>query len=321
MSKKKKSSKLAQEAIDVVADAKARIHKFFTSANIVALLLSAGVLAVVIIANSTDWVQKVKDATGIWLVRLINSVGWVAAGVCLSKALDMVLVLALRGSAKAVTIERMIHSFVKYLIAIVVLIGILVVWLGKEYITGVLGGVGVLALVIGFGAQKLIGDVIAGVFMVFEGNITVGEYVTIGGWRGRVKEIGVRSTVLVNDAGDEKVFTNSAITEFVNLSRNNSLAVITTYVDYSTPIADTEAALRANMGRLKKNIPDLVEEPEYKGIEEMGADGYLIKIVGKCAENTRMQVQRDMTREIMLIMQENHIIIAYPQMDVHMRKD
>ena len=317
--KRKNDSNLVEGARELLEQTRQRIRKFFTPGNIIAMLVAAGIFAMVIVVNSSAWAQQITDAAGTWLLRLINSVGWVAAGVFLNKALDMALVLILRGSAKAITIERMIHSFIRYLIAIVVVIGILIVWLGEEYITGVLGGVGVLALVIGFGAQKLIGDVIAGVFMVFEGNIAVGDIVTIGGWRGTVKEIGIRSTVLVSDGGDEKVYTNSVITEFVNQSRNTSVAVVTTYIDYATPIAAAEAAILGGLTRIETNIPTLLETPAYKGIEEMGADGYLVKIVGKCTENTRFQTQRDMTRELMLILQENNIVIAYPQLDVHMR--
>ena len=191
----------------------------------------------------------------------------------------------------------------------------------RTAIPGVLGGVGVLALVIGFGAQKLIGDVIAGVFMVFEGNIAVGDIVTIGDWRGTVKEIGVRSTVLVSDGGDVKVFTNSIITEFVNQSINASVAVVTTYVDSATPVEQTEIVIKAGLDTLKANIPTLLETPQYKGIEEMGDNGYLVKVIGKCAEKDRLQTTRDMTRELMLVLQSGGVLIAYPQVDVHMRKD
>lgn len=314
------NDKIVQGAIDIFADTQRRIKRFFTPGNVLALLLAAAIFAMVIVVNSTQWAHKVTDVSA-WLLKAINSVGWVAAGVFCSKALDMILVLVLRGNAKAITIERMIHSFVKYVIAIVVVIGVLVVWLGKEYIAGVLGGVGVLALVIGFGAQKLIGDVIAGVFMVFEGNIAVGDIVTINDWRGTVKEIGIRSTVLVSDGGDEKVYTNSVITEFVNLSRNTSVAVVTTCIDYSTPVEKAEKAILEGLPRMDQRISTLIEVPAYKGIEQMGDNGYLVKVIGKCTENTRFQTQRDMTRELMLILQENGVTIAYPQVDVHTRKD
>ena len=315
-----KENKFKNELDSAIADTKSRIKHFLLPHNFVIMLVAAGALAVVILAHKLGWAEALSG-TGNWLVQLIDSVGWLAGGVFLSKLLDMVLVLALRGSAKAITVERMIHSFIKYVIAIVVVIGILIVWLGKEYIAGVLGGVGVLALVIGFGAQKLIGDVIAGVFMVFEGNIAVGDIVTINDWRGTVKEIGVRSTVLVSDGGDEKVLTNSVITEFVNLSRNASVAVVTANVDYATPVEKTEQVIKEGLGRIYERVPALLGKPDYKGIEEMGDNGYLVKIIGKCPESERFQTQRDLTKELMLLLQEGGVDLAFPQLDVHQRSD
>lgn len=315
-----KDSKLVAGLSDVLADTKSRMRLFLLPHNFIIMLVSLGILAVVVITHTIGWSETISDV-GAGLLKLIDSAGWIAGGVFLGKLLDMILVLILRGSAKAITIERMIHSFVKYVIAIVVVIGILIVWLGKEYIAGVLGGVGVLALVIGFGAQKLIGDVIAGVFMVFEGNIAVGDIVTIGDWRGTVKEIGIRSTVLVSDGGDEKVLTNSVITEFVNQSRNASLAIVTANVDYATPVEVAERVITEGLPRIKERVPDLLEPPVYKGIEEMGDNGYLVKIIGKCPESARFQVTRDMTRELMLLLQEGDVGIAFPQMDIHQRSD
>jgi len=313
--------RIKKDAKDFIEDTKARIKRFCTFKNVAATVIALGIGVLMALSHSLGWADTISETVGDWAVKLIDSVGSIAFGVFLGKALDMLLVLTLRGSAKAITIERMIHSFVKYVIAIIVVIAILIVWLGKEYISGVLGGVGVLALVIGFGAQKLIGDVIAGVFMVFEGNIAVGDIVTIGDWRGTVKEIGVRSTVLVSDGGDIKVLTNSTINEFVNLSRNASVAVVTTYIDYATPIEQTEAVITAGLPTIMSHIPDLLEMPAYKGIEEMGDNGYLIKVIAMCPESKRMQVNRDLTRELMLVLQEGGVLIAYPQVDVHMRNE
>ena len=83
----------------------------------------------------------------------------------------------------------------------------------------------------------------------------------------------------------------------------------------------TEKAVRDGMQRMKEHIPLLLTMPQYVGIEEMAADGYIIKVTAKCAEQDFFQVQRDMTRELMLILQENGVGIAYPQVDVHMRQD
>ena len=315
-----KDPKVVQDAKNIIEDTKARIRKYFTAKNIITLLISAGIVVATILCVAQNWLAT-EDKVITWQLKIIMTIGIVAGGIFLSKGLDLILVLLLRGSARAITIERMIHSFIKYIIAIIAVIIILVVWFGQEYIAGVLGGVGVLALVIGFGAQKLIGDVIAGVFMVFEGYISVGDIVTINDWRGKVIEIGIRSTVLEADNGNIKVFTNSVITEFVNLSRNTTVAVVTTYIDYATPVEQTEQVLAEGMPKIKERIASLTEVPEYKGIEEMGDNGYLIKVIGKCAEGSRFQTQRDLTKEILLLLREGGVTIAYPQIDVHTRKD
>ena len=57
-----------------------------------------------------------------------------------------------------------------------------------------LASAGVLTLVIGLGAQSLVADVVAGLFIVIEGEYLVGDIVVIDGWRGTVKEIGIRTT-------------------------------------------------------------------------------------------------------------------------------
>lgn len=317
---KKQDPKLVQEAKEIFEDTKTRFRKYFTPKNIVMLLVAAGIVVVAIFCFLNEWIP-LEEGTLTWQAKIIMSVAVVAAGVFLSKALDLILVVLLRGSARAITIERMIHSFVKYVIAIIAVIIILVVWFGKEYIAGVLGGVGVLALVIGFGAQKLIGDVIAGVFMVFEGNIAVGDIVTINDWRGTVKEIGIRSTVLEAGNGNIKVFTNSIITEFVNMSKNETLAVVTTYVDYATPVETTEKVLNVGLTSVKSRTPSITDDPQYVGIEEMGDNGYLVKVVAHCHEGERFQAQRDLTREVMLLLQQGNVAIAYPQVDVHTRND
>ena len=318
--KKKQDPKVVQEAKEIFEDTKTRFRKYFTPKNIVMLLVAAGIVVVAVFCFLKGWIP-LEEGTLTWQAKIIMSVAVVAAGVFLSKALDLILVVLLRGSARAITIERMIHSFVKYVIAIIAVIIILVVWFGKEYIAGVLGGVGVLALVIGFGAQKLIGDVIAGVFMVFEGNIAVGDIVTINDWRGTVKEIGIRSTVLEAGNGNIKVFTNSVITEFVNMSKNETLAVVTTCVDYATPVETTEKVLNVGLTSVKSRIPSITDDPQYVGIEEMGDNGYQVKVVAHCHEDERFQAQRDLTREVMLLLQQGNVAIAYPQVDVHTRND
>lgn len=78
---------------------------------------------------------------------------------------------------------------------------------------------GVIGLAVGFGSQKLVKDVISGFFIVVDDLFVVGETVTIGGITGRVQEMGMRVTRLVDPTGKLVILSNGDIGTIVNLSR------------------------------------------------------------------------------------------------------
>lgn len=73
-------------------------------------------------------------------------------------------------------------------------------------------GAGILGLIIGLGAESLIADIIAGIFMVFEGEYQVGDIIVVDGWRGTVEEIGIRTTRIVDTGG--KIYGNKTGVDF-----------------------------------------------------------------------------------------------------------
>lgn len=300
---------------NAITDTKARFTSFFTPSMITNTIVSALFFVAVLVVKGLNLYEQVWNISK-YLCFLLDSVAWIAGGVFLGLMVDLFLVIFMRGSQKAITIERLIHSLLKYIVAIVVVIGLLVVWLGEEYIGGVLGGVGVLALVIGLGAQKLIGDIIAGVFMVFEGNIEVGDIVTIGDFRGTVLEIGIRSTILESVGGDKKVITNSTISEFINMSANLSVVTVTATIQYNMPVENTCNVLNESLTRIKEKCPLLKKMPEFVGVSKIADSGYEVKLFGYCDENDKFQAERDMIKEVLLILQENNIALAYPHIEL-----
>ena len=65
---------------------------------------------------------------------------------------------------------------------------------------------GVLTLVIGLGSQSLVADILAGIFLLMEGNVQVGDVVQVGGFRGYVMDLGIRMTKLFDmDSDDVKI--------------------------------------------------------------------------------------------------------------------
>jgi len=67
-------------------------------------------------------------------------------------------------------------------------------------VAGIFASLGIASLIIGFGAQSLIEDMISGVFIIFEGQYNVGDIIVLDEFRGTVRNIGIRTTS-VEDEG------------------------------------------------------------------------------------------------------------------------
>jgi small conductance mechanosensitive channel len=213
------------------------------------------------------------------------------------------------------TMLSLLDGFVKYACAIAIII--LILKACGVNTTALVASIGVLTLVVGLGAQPLIADIIAGIFIIFEDEYHVGEIVTINDFRGTVMEIGIRSTKLLDAAGNIKIINNSAIGDVINLSRELSLAIVDCDFPYDVPIEFLENILKENFEKIAENIPQIKEGPYYKGVCMYKDSNVTIKIVAKCLEEDRFQVERDLNREYRRIIKENGIDIAYPQVVVN----
>ena len=124
---------------------------------------------------------------------------------------------------RARTVTELLISTVRYLAVIAALVWGLSI-LGVNT-TAVLAGIGIIGLIIGFGAQSLIEDIITGAFIIFEGQYHIGDIIVLDDFRGVVRSVGVRTTTIEDTGGNLKVVNNSDIRNFQNRSRKLSLAV------------------------------------------------------------------------------------------------
>ena len=248
----------------------------------------------------------------------LKSIAIIGIAVTLAIALHYLAKIVFRGK-KARTISRLILSFVKWAIALVAVFLILDAWGAPA--TATLTGAGVLALIIGLGSQSLVADILAGIFIVFEGEFQVGDIVIVDGWRGEVQEIGIRTTKLVDAGGNIKIVNNSEIKTVINQTQELSLAKAYVSVSYGARIEKIEAVIADNLEKFKEKIPAIVEGPFYKGVSELGESGVSLLFVAKCNEGDIYQVQRDMNREIKIMFDDNGIEIPFNQLVVHMAED
>ncbi len=222
-------------------------------------------------------------------------------------------------SKKGKTISRLLVSFIKWAIALTAVFFILDAW--GVPATATLTGAGVLALIIGLGSQSLVADILAGIFIVFEGEFQVGDIVIIDGWRGEVKEIGMRTTKLLDVGGNIKIVNNSEIKTIINQTQELSLAKSSVFISYNARIEKVEAVIADNIDKIKEKIPAIVKGPIYMGVSQLGESGVELLFVAYCKEDDIYQVQRDINREIKIMFDDNNIEIPFNQLVVHMGED
>ncbi|MBR2546390.1 MAG: mechanosensitive ion channel [Erysipelotrichaceae bacterium] len=170
---------------------------------------------------------------------------------------------------------------------------LMVVWslrlLGAD-INGIIAGLGILALIIGTSAEGLIEDMLTGIFMLFEREFKVGDIIEVDGFLGKVIEIGIRTTTLIDGAGNIKIFNNSSMKDILNRSAHRSVAV----VDITLPAdTDLEQVTEADYGDIK-----------CLGLQEIGSDEVSIRFVKETPEAELYNTIRDMNVVILKKLRE-----------------
>ena len=176
-----------------------------------------------------------------------------------------------------------------------------------------LAGAGIVGIAIGFGSQKLVQDLITGLFLLLENTVQVGDNVTVSGLSGTVENVSIRTIRLRAGDGSVHIVPFSAVTTLTNSSRGAGNASVSVNVSYKE---DTDRA-----GQILKDIvAEMRREDAYRhairgdlelwGIDKV--DGSMVSIVGqiRCTDSGRWPVQREFNRRMKQKFQDAGIEIA-----------
>ncbi len=217
---------------------------------------------------------------------------------------------------KAMTMISILSSLLRYVAALVILCWGLSI-LGVN-VNAIVASVGIVALVVGFGAESLVADVVTGIFLIFENQYNVGDIVEVNGFRGVVKEIGIRTTSIMDMGENIKIINNSEMKNILNRSDNVSRAVSDIAIPYET---DLEA--------LEAKLPDLLQEiyerrggimhaaPQYLGVQQLADSSLMLRFVVEVAEKDIYTGARVLNRDLWLGFRKLGVECPFPQIDVH----
>ena len=189
-------------------------------------------------------------------------------------------------------------------IATIIIIGIAFVMVLDQVgvnIAPLLTGAGILGVALGFGAQTLVKDFLAGIFMIMEDQFGVGDVIDMGEASGTVEAVGLRVTRLRDVNGTVWYVRNGEVLRIGNQSQNWARTVLDVTVGYEADLAQVQTIL-ADVAHTLYEEPALqgiiIEEPEVWGVERFDKDGAVVRVVLKTAPLEQWTVARTMRQRI-----------------------
>ncbi|ETP66985.1 hypothetical protein G159_17715 [Planococcus glaciei CHR43] len=210
------------------------------------------------------------------------------------------------------TMSKLLENVVTYAVYFMAIIAVLSAF--TIDITGLIAGAGVLGLAVGFGAQNLVKDVITGFFIIFEDQFSVGDYVRIGQAEGTVEEIGLRTTKVKGFTGELFIFPNGNVTDVVNFSIHNSIAVVDVNISYESDIARVERLIQEFLVDLPEKYEQIIKPPELLGVQNITTTEIIMRITAETLPMQHFAVSRGIRRDLKEYLDQKGVEIPYPRM-------
>lgn len=187
-------------------------------------------------------------------------------------------------------------------------------------ITPFVTGAGIAGVALGFGAQSLVKDVLAGVFILTEEHFRVGDVVEIAGKSGQVERVNLRTTFVRDLDGAMHIVPNGQITVATNKSFRWSRVVLDLQLGYDTDLQKVEELL-ARIGAETKADPvwgkDLLEEPQVMGVESFNESSINLRLLVKTLPLRQWDVARHLRRRIKDAFDQAGVKMPFPQRVIH----
>ena len=187
-------------------------------------------------------------------------------------------------------------------------------------IAPLLAGAGVLGLAVGFGSQKLVQDVITGVFILLEDQIAVGDVINVGDKGGVVEAVSIRTVRLRDLAGTVHTIPFSAISIVSNLTKDFSYHVIEVGIAYREDVDEVMQVLQdlgAELQQYEEFGPKIIESLEMLGVDAFADSAVVIKARIKTVPSKQWWVGREFNRRMKRRFDELGIEIPFPHTTIY----
>ena len=216
------------------------------------------------------------------------------------------------------SVLRSISGFLVWLMASFMILSEIGIQVGP-----LLAGAGVLGVALGFGSQSLVRDFLSGMFILVEDQFGVGDIVDLDGattatgmTTGTVEAVSLRTTRLRSVDGTVWHVPNGEIRRVGNKSQRWSRALLDIEVAYDTNIEHAKSVIKRVADTVWKDRHDIIEEPEVWGVERLGANAIVIRLVVKTRPSDQYPVSRHLRQLLKEEFDREGIEIPFPQQTV-----
>lgn len=295
---------------------------------------SVGLLAAVLVADawgmdtlgwlaSPDGTAVIEKAVTITVIVLLATAAWEALNIAIARHIEG---LEARGtsSARVKTLLPLVRTTV--LVVLVSVVTLIVLSAIGINIAPLLAGAGVLGLAIGFGSQKLVQDVITGLFMLVEDTLEVGDVVQFDAdHSGVVEALSIRTVRLRDVAGNVHILPFSEVKTVINRTKDWAFAVFDIGIAYRENVDHVIGVLREIGTDLQKDdgFGPLIAEPlEILGLDRFADSAVIIRARLKVVPpNKQWMVGREFNRRMKARFDAEGIEIPFPHQTIYFGED
>jgi small conductance mechanosensitive channel len=219
---------------------------------------------------------------------------------------------------RAHTISAIMRNFATVVICVVT--GLMLLGELGVNTTPILTSLGVVGVALGFGAQQLVGDLIAGFFHIFENQIRVGDVAVINGTGGLVEQIRLRTTVLRGLDGTVHTFRNGSINTLANMTKDYSYFLMDLGVAYkedTDKVCEVVREVAAGMQADEAYARFILEPVEILGVNNFGDSAVEIKLRIKTIPVQQWAIGREFRRRLKYALDAAGIEIPYPHRTIY----
>ncbi len=232
---------------------------------------------------------------------------------------DATAIFPERRRQRAEAIGSVLRSFTTvsvYSIAVLLILGQLGVVLGP-----LLASAGIVGVALGFGAQTLVKDLIAGLFMLLEDQYGVGDVVDVGEASGTVEAVGLRITTIRDVRGVLWYIRNGEIVKVGNKSQGWAMVVVDVPIGYASVdrAVDVLREAAAGLAQDPDFAEDLIDPPDVLGVEQLTVDGAVLRTTVKTASDAQWRIGRELRRRLTEALAEAGLAGQIPNSRMYLR--